>query len=43
MYPYLWTITPFQNIVKGHKRLIEKFPHRVSNTMPEGAGLTPHD
>jgi hypothetical protein len=29
--------------VKGHKRMIEKFPHRVSETMPKGAELTPHD
>jgi arylsulfatase A-like enzyme len=43
LYSYLWTVTPFQNIVKGHKRLIEKYPHRVSKTMPKGAELTAHD
>ena len=43
LYSYLWTITPLQNIVKGHMRLIEKYPHRVSETMPKGAELTPHD
>jgi arylsulfatase len=43
MYPYLWTVTPFQNLIRAHKRLIQKFPHRVSETMPEGAEVTPHD
>ena len=43
MYPYRWTVAPFQNLVKGHKQLIEKFPHRVSDATPKGAELTPHD
>jgi arylsulfatase len=43
LYNYLWTVVPFQNMVKGHKRMIEKFPHRVSETMSKGAELTPHD
>ena len=43
LYPYLWTTVPFQNLLKGHYRLIEKFPHRVSTTMPEGAEVTKHD
>jgi arylsulfatase len=43
MYPYLWTVTPFQNLIKSHRLLIQKFPHRVSKTMPEGAEVTPHD
>lgn len=33
LYNYLWTTVPFQNLVKGHMRMIEKFPHRVSETM----------
>jgi arylsulfatase len=43
MYSYLFGITPFQNLVKSHKMMIRKFPHRVSKTMPEGAEITPHD
>lgn len=43
MYPYLWTITPFQNLMKPHLLRIKKFPHRVSDTMPEGSEITPHD
>ena len=43
LYPYLFTVTPFQNLVKAHKRLIEKFPNRVSKVTPKGAELTPHD
>lgn len=42
MYPYLWTVTPFQNLVRNHLALIEKFPHRRS-ALPQEAGLTPHD
>jgi arylsulfatase A-like enzyme len=41
-YPYLWTVTPFQNLVKSHLALIEKFPNRKPG-LPEEAGLTPHD
>ena len=43
MYPYLWTVAPFQALVKSHMLLIEKFPHRVSEATPKGAELTPHD
>ena len=43
MYPYLWTVAPFQALVKSHMQLIEKFPHRVSEATPKGAELTPHD
>jgi arylsulfatase len=43
MYNYLFAVTPLQNLIKSHKLLIQKFPHRVSNTMPEGAEITPHD
>ena len=42
MYPYLWTVTPFQNLVKSHMALIEKFPNRKPE-IPEEAALTPHD
>ena len=31
------------DLLKGHLRMIEKFPHRVSKTMPKEAGITPHD
>ena len=43
MYPYLFTVTPFQNLIKSHKLQIKKFPNRVSKTMPKGAEITPHD
>jgi arylsulfatase len=43
MYPYLMTVTPFQDLMKSHMLKIRKFPHRVSETMPKGAELTPHD
>ncbi len=43
MYHYLFAVTPLQNLIKSHQRLIQKFPHRVSKTMPEGAEITPHD
>jgi arylsulfatase len=43
MYPYLFTVTPFQNLIKSHKLQIQKFPNRVSKTMPKGAEVTPHD
>jgi hypothetical protein len=42
MYPYLWTVSPFQNLVKNHMALIEKFPNRKPE-IAEEAGLTPHD
>jgi arylsulfatase len=42
MYPYLWTITPLQNLVKSHMQLIGKMPHRQPG-LPEEAALTPHD
>ena len=43
LYPGLFAVTPIPNIVKGHMMMIRKFPHRVSETMPQGAELTPHD
>jgi arylsulfatase len=43
MYPYLWTVAPYQALVKSNMQLIEKFPHRVSEATPKGAELTSHD
>ena len=43
MYPGLFAVTPIQNHLKAHMLLIRKFPHRVSETTPKGAELTPHD
>lgn len=40
--PGEWTVTPFQNLVKSHMALIEKFPNRKPE-LPEEAALTPHD
>jgi hypothetical protein len=42
MYPYLWTVSPFQNLVKSHLALIKKFPNR-SPEISEEAALTPAD
>jgi len=42
-YPGLFTITPMQNMIKGHMMMIKKFPNRVSENMPQGAEITPHD
>ncbi len=42
-YPGLYAVTPIQNYLKGHIMMIRKFPHRVSETMPKGAEITPHD
>lgn len=35
-------VTPFQNLVKSHLVLIEKFPNRKPG-IPDEAGLTAHD
>ncbi len=43
LYPGLFAVTPIQMILKGHMLMIRKFPNRVSETMPQGAELTPHD
>ena len=43
LYPGLFAVTPVQNTLRDHMRLIEKYPHRVSETTPKGAELTPHD
>ncbi|MEE9589430.1 MAG: hypothetical protein V3V97_15570 [Hyphomicrobiaceae bacterium] len=37
MYPYLWTISPFQNLVKSHMALIETFPNRKPELPEEAA------
>ena len=42
-YPGLYAVTPVQMILKSHLLKIREFPHRVSETMPQGAELTPHD
>ncbi|MGE0055764.1 MAG: sulfatase-like hydrolase/transferase [Hyphomicrobium sp.] len=42
MYPYLWAVTPLQNLVKTHFDLIKAFPNRKPE-IPEEAALTPHD
>ena len=43
MYNYLFAVTPVQNLMKSHIQMINKYPNRVSETMPKGAGITPHD
>ncbi len=43
LYPGLFAVTPVQIILREHMRLIHKFPHRLSETTPKGAELTPHD
>ena len=43
LYSYSFTVTPFQNLVKNHKLMIRKYPHRVSRITPPGAAITPHD
>ncbi|MHC4238541.1 MAG: sulfatase-like hydrolase/transferase, partial [Planctomycetota bacterium] len=43
MYPGLYAVTPIQNHLRDHMMMIRKFPHRVSETMPKGAEVTPHD
>ena len=42
MYPYLWTVSPFQTLVKSHLAMLEKFPNRKPG-LPEEAALTPAD
>ena len=41
-YGGLFSITPMQNLLRGHMMMIKKFPHRQPE-MPKGAGITPHD
>ena len=43
LYPGLFTITPMQNALREHMKLIQKFPHRESKVTPKGAELTPDD
>ena len=43
LYPGLFAVTPIQITLRDHMRLIQKYPHRVSETTPKGAELTPHD
>jgi arylsulfatase len=42
-YPGLFAVTPLQNHMKSHMMMIRRFPHRVSEAVPKGAELTPHD
>ena len=43
LYPGLFAVTPIQITLRKHMKMIEKFPHRVSEVTPKGAELTPHD
>jgi len=43
LYPGLFAVTPIQITLREHMKMIEKFPHRVSEVTPKGAELTPHD
>jgi arylsulfatase len=43
LYPGLFAVTPLQIILREHMRLIQQFPHRVSEITPKGAELTSHD
>ena len=43
LYQGLFAVTPIQMTLKSHMLMIRKFPNRVSETMPQGAELTPHD
>jgi arylsulfatase len=42
-YPNLFAVTPLQNALREHMKMIQKFPHRVSEVTPKGAEITPHD
>ncbi len=45
-YPYLWAITPFQQLIQSHIAKIEDFPNRKlkpEHDTHEKAELTPHD
>jgi hypothetical protein len=43
IYAGLFAVTPIQTTLREHMRLIQQFPHRVSEVTPKGAELTPHD
>jgi arylsulfatase len=43
LYPGLYAVTPIQTHLREHMKMIQKFPHRVSEVTPKGAELTPHD
>lgn len=43
LYPFLYVVTPLQNLLKEHVMMIKKFPNRKSETLPEGSEVTPHD
>jgi arylsulfatase len=39
----VYAVTPLQNLLREHLRMIERFPHRRSSATPRGAEITPHD
>ncbi len=43
LYQGLFAVTPIQTTLRKHMKMIQKFPHRVSEVTPKGAELTPHD
>ena len=43
LYPGLFAVTPIQIALREHMKMIQKFPHRVSEVTPKGAELIPHD
>ena len=48
LYPYLWTVTPMQNMLDEHLELIEEYPHRepakLSEIIKQASQLiSPHD
>ena len=43
LYPGLFAVTPIQITFREHMKMIQKFPHRVSEVTPKDAELTPHD
>ena len=43
LYPGLFAVTPIQITLREHMKMIQKFPHRISEVTPKGAELTPHD
>ena len=43
LYLGLFAVTPIQITLREHMRLIQRFPHRVSEITPKGAELMPHD
>jgi len=42
LYPRLFAVTSIQITLREHMKMIQKFPHRVSEVTPKGSELTPH-